>query len=257
MAALAFLAKLSANLHDAWSKPNETSPPAPTAGFQCCPDRDVCPYPTLTAYTRCLHTMLALSGAKPGLATFPEGRQRVVTVRGPQAMLSIATALDALNFLAADVRNLFGPSHQRLSRHRTALDPDRRRSDRDGQRSSRHRAADPDRRRHRRHPRQTRRHCRDHGGDVGRRDHHRRLAHVLADGRWATGVLAVPGDAFVPAVFRADPRPRSAGSNCRGGSAATPLSTTAATSPSPSLREASAISSPSARSSCWCRSSPR
>src|SRR5271165_360837 len=107
MAALAFLAKLSANLHDAWSKPNETTPPAPTAGFQCCPDRDLCPYPTLTAYTRCLHTMLALSGAIPGLATFPEGRQRVVTVRGPQAMLSIATALDALNFLAADVRNLF------------------------------------------------------------------------------------------------------------------------------------------------------
>src|SRR5271157_3505820 len=53
--------------------------------------------------------MLAPYGAKPGLATFPEGRQRVVTVRGPQAMLSIATALDALNFLAADVRNLFGP----------------------------------------------------------------------------------------------------------------------------------------------------
>src|SRR5271165_2927529 len=112
MAALAFLAKLSANLHDAWSKPNETSPPAPTAGFQCCPDRDVCPYPTLTAYTRCLHTMGAIQRcAGYGKDSAKEGSPTMATTKlSDEALLAFFQSRPELRDRMASIVGAVGNS---------------------------------------------------------------------------------------------------------------------------------------------------
>ena len=115
-------------------------------------------------------------------------------------MLSIPYALDALNFLSADVRNLFGPFINVFlvtSQHWTQTDVGLVST---GSGLARHRAPDPDRGRDRRDPRQARRHRRDHGGDD--RSPPSSFSPLRPSGRWRspTSILSLAGDAFAPAV---------------------------------------------------------
>ena len=169
-------------------------------------------------------------------------------------MLPIPYALDALNFLVRRRPQPVRAVRQRVPGHKPALEPDRCRTGDDGKRAPRHSASDPDRRRDRYHARQARRHRPDDGGDDA-------VAAVIifaAPTFWpmaiALSILAVAGDAFVPAVsaltlglVTKDKLARRLGRNS--------ASTTAATSPSRCSPARSATPSPSAPSFSWFPSS--
>ena len=121
------------------------------------------------------------SAERSRTTAFRDGARDRAALR-PVAMIPIPYALDALNFLAADVRNLFGPfvnvflvTGQHWSQTDVGLV-----TTASGLLGIA--LPDPDRRRDRRDARQARRHRSDHGGDDRCRGHHLCRSNLLADG---------------------------------------------------------------------------